>query len=65
MKDVLSINMYLCAKTLIMKFHYEIQILIIQLIMQLYNDIYSIYIYTHTHIYERDIFNMNILDKKE
>ena len=52
-KDILNIDIYLCAKTLIIQFHHEIQISIIQFIMQLWNDIYSVYIhlYTHTHIY--------------
>lgn len=68
MKDIFYIDVYLCAKTFIMQFHYEIQIIIIQFIMQLHNDIYSIYIYIHTHIYEKDIFyipQMNISGKKE
>lgn len=53
-----------------MQSHYEIQILIIQFMMQLYNDIYSIYLHIYTHIHvsvsKRHFLTakMNILDNK-
>lgn len=60
MKDILDNDIYLFTKTFIMQSNFEIQILIIQFMMQLYNDIYSIYTYTHIYIFiylcQRDIF---------
>lgn len=67
MKNILNTDIYLCAKTFIMQFNYEIQISIVQFIMQLYNDIYSIYIYTYTYTWKRYFLyvKMNISDKRE
>lgn len=70
MKDILNNDIYLCTETFIMQSHYEIQTLIIQFMMQLYNDIYSIYLHIYTHIYvsvsKRHFLTakMNILDNK-
>lgn len=72
MKDILNNDRCLCTKTFITQSHYEIQILIIQFMMQLYNDIYSIYmhIYIHTYIYicVKETFitaKIDILDTKQ